>query len=96
GQIITCAASFCETPVDHSSSDSSSKHSSSDHSSPDLPSTFAGPSRKRRRDIGYLADVEDDPRDTRVERVMYPAMPEDIPEPAQEGAAEGTYETLGD
>nr|GFC77169.1 hypothetical protein [Tanacetum cinerariifolium] len=36
-------------PVDHSSSDSSSRHSSSDHSSPDLPSTSAGPSRKRRK-----------------------------------------------
>ncbi|GJS07271.1 putative reverse transcriptase domain-containing protein [Tanacetum coccineum] len=32
----------------------------------------------------------------RVERVMHPAMPEDIPEPAQEGAVEATYETLGD
>ncbi|GKG36219.1 hypothetical protein Tco_0443897, partial [Tanacetum coccineum] len=31
------------------SSDSSSRHSLSDHSSPDLPSTFAGPFRKRRR-----------------------------------------------
>ncbi|GKE48760.1 hypothetical protein Tco_1480018 [Tanacetum coccineum] len=31
------------------SSDSSLRQSSSDHSSPDLPSTFAGPSRKRRR-----------------------------------------------
>ncbi|GJY95797.1 hypothetical protein Tco_0512158, partial [Tanacetum coccineum] len=31
------------------SSDSSSRHSLSDHSSPDLPSTTAGPSRKRRR-----------------------------------------------
>nr|GFC91922.1 hypothetical protein [Tanacetum cinerariifolium] len=40
------------------------------------------------RDIGYLADVEDDPRETRVEMVVHPAMPEDIPEPAQEGAAE--------
>nr|GFC71907.1 hypothetical protein [Tanacetum cinerariifolium] len=39
------------------------------------------PSPKIIRDIGYLADVEDDPRETRVER---------------EGAAEGTYETLGD
>ncbi|GKD32233.1 hypothetical protein Tco_1243011, partial [Tanacetum coccineum] len=29
--------------------DSSSRHSLSDHSSPDLPSTSAGPSRKRRR-----------------------------------------------
>nr|GFC68921.1 hypothetical protein [Tanacetum cinerariifolium] len=35
--------------VDHSSSDPSSRQSSSDHSSPDLPSTSAGPSRKRRR-----------------------------------------------
>nr|GFC71923.1 hypothetical protein [Tanacetum cinerariifolium] len=114
-------------PVDHSSSDSSSRHSSSDHSSPDLPSTSAGPSRKRRRspmtsvpalplvsgalspvradlipspkrvrDIGYLTEVENDPRETRVERVTYHAMPEDIPEPAQEGVAEVTYETLGD
>ncbi|GKD00312.1 hypothetical protein Tco_1170586, partial [Tanacetum coccineum] len=32
----------------------------------------------------------------RVERVTHPAMPEDIPEPAQEGAVEVTYETLGD
>nr|GFC10186.1 hypothetical protein [Tanacetum cinerariifolium] len=31
------------------SSDSSSRHSLSDHSSLNLPSTFAGPSRKRRR-----------------------------------------------
>nr|GFD36889.1 hypothetical protein [Tanacetum cinerariifolium] len=45
---------------------------------------------------GYLADVEDDPRETRVERVVHPAMPEDIPKPAQEGVAEVTYETLGD
>nr|GEZ16926.1 putative reverse transcriptase domain-containing protein [Tanacetum cinerariifolium] len=48
------------------------------------------PSSKRVRDIGYLADVEVDPRETRDERVMHPAMPEDIPEPAQEGAAEAT------
>nr|GEY27985.1 hypothetical protein [Tanacetum cinerariifolium] len=54
------------------------------------------PPPKRVRDIGYLADVEVDPKETRVERVAYPAMPEDIPEPAQEGAAEVTYETLGD
>nr|GFB90428.1 hypothetical protein [Tanacetum cinerariifolium] len=113
--------------VDHSASDSSSRHSLSDHSSPDLPSTFVGPSRKRRRspmtyvptlplvsealspvsadlipppkrvrNIGYLADVEVDPRETKVERVAHPAMPEDIPEPAQEGAIKVTYETLGD
>nr|GEX92150.1 hypothetical protein [Tanacetum cinerariifolium] len=54
------------------------------------------PSPKRVRDIGFLADVEVGPRETRVERVTHPAMPEDIPEPAQEGAAEVTYETLGD
>ncbi|GJX70206.1 hypothetical protein Tco_0307377 [Tanacetum coccineum] len=176
------------------SSDSSSRHSLSDHSSPDLPSTSAGPSRKRRRssmtfvpalplvsgalspvradlipspkrvkDSGYLTDVEVDPREislrddaivrvsdephleqnidpeiqveideciayvdalrdkgidarviveavdrdetetgvrglveVRVERVTHPTMPEDIPEPAQEGAVEVTYETLGD
>ncbi|GJX89132.1 ribonuclease H-like domain-containing protein [Tanacetum coccineum] len=32
----------------------------------------------------------------RVERVTHPMMPEDIFEPAQEGAVEVTYETLGD
>ncbi|GJY76154.1 putative reverse transcriptase domain-containing protein [Tanacetum coccineum] len=36
------------------------------------------------------------PVEVRVERVMHPVMPEDIPEPAQEGAVEVTYETLGD
>nr|GFD18254.1 hypothetical protein [Tanacetum cinerariifolium] len=35
-------------------------------------------------------------RETRVERVVYPATPEDIPEPTQVGAVEVTYETLGD
>nr|GEV32181.1 hypothetical protein [Tanacetum cinerariifolium] len=54
------------------------------------------PSPKRVRDISYLADVEVGPRETRVERVTHPAMPKDIPEPAQEGAVEVTYETLGD
>ncbi|GKF25692.1 hypothetical protein Tco_0081586, partial [Tanacetum coccineum] len=33
------------------SSDPSSRHSLSDHSLPDLPSTSAGPSRKRRRSL---------------------------------------------
>ncbi|GKB30275.1 hypothetical protein Tco_0869676 [Tanacetum coccineum] len=176
------------------SSDPSSRHPLSDHSSPDLPSTSAGPSRKRCRspmtsvpalspvsgalspiradlipspkrfkDSGYLEDVEVDHRETslmddaivrvsdephleqdtdleiqaeidecityadalrdrgidarvvveaidrdetemgvrgpvevRVERVTHLVMPEDIPEPAQEGAVEVTYETLGD
>ncbi|GKD49330.1 putative reverse transcriptase domain-containing protein, partial [Tanacetum coccineum] len=36
------------------------------------------------------------PVEVRVERVMHPVMPEDTPEPAQEGAVEVTYETLGD
>ncbi|GJU25951.1 putative reverse transcriptase domain-containing protein [Tanacetum coccineum] len=147
------------------SSDSSSRHSLPDHSSYDLPSTFAGPSRKRRRspttsvptlspasralslvradlipspkrvrDSDYLVDVEkfrhrltsvayaDALRDrgidvrvvveaadreesetgagglveVRVERVTHLAILEDIPEPAQEGAVEVRYETLGD
>nr|GEY08623.1 hypothetical protein [Tanacetum cinerariifolium] len=46
------------------------------------------PSPKRVRDIGYLADVEVGARETRVERVTHPAMPEDIPEPTQEGAVQ--------
>ncbi|GKF60701.1 hypothetical protein Tco_0177487, partial [Tanacetum coccineum] len=146
------------------SSDSSLRHSLPDHSSPDLPSTSAGPYRKRRRspmtsvpalssvsgalspvradlipspkrvkDSGYLADIEVDPREislrddaivrvsdephledrginarvvveavdrdetemgvrgpveVRVKRVTHPVMPEDIPEPAQDGAVE--------
>ncbi|GJX01924.1 putative reverse transcriptase domain-containing protein [Tanacetum coccineum] len=190
------------------SSDSSSRHLLSNHSSPDLPSTYAGTSRKRRRspmesvpalppvsgalfpvradlipspkrvrDSSYSEDVEVDPRETslrddiivresdkpsrsrgtdievdddversdwmdidlveavieacfdfadiirtsgvdvRVEAVTVarddvetgtrdpivvsddgdtpPVVPEVIPEPAQEGAAGGTYETLG-
>ncbi|GJQ98135.1 hypothetical protein Tco_0009274 [Tanacetum coccineum] len=36
------------------------------------------------------------PVKVRVNRVTHLAMPEDIPEPAQEGAVEVTYETLGD
>nr|GEV62282.1 hypothetical protein [Tanacetum cinerariifolium] len=48
----TVTYSLSEASLDfHSdaSSDSSSRHSLLDHSSPDLPSTSAGPSRKRRR-----------------------------------------------
>ncbi|GKD91733.1 hypothetical protein Tco_1367240 [Tanacetum coccineum] len=48
------------------SSDSSSRHLLLDHSSLDLPSTSTRPSRKRRRDFGYLADVEVDPRETNL------------------------------
>nr|GEZ13159.1 hypothetical protein [Tanacetum cinerariifolium] len=84
--------------VDHSSSDSSSRHSLLDHSSPNLPSTSTGPSYRRRRShmkfVPTLPPVG--PRETRVERDTHPAMPEDIPEPAQEGAVEVTYKTLGD
>ncbi|GKF68708.1 hypothetical protein Tco_0198387, partial [Tanacetum coccineum] len=36
------------------------------------------------------------PIEVRVERVTHPVMPEDIPEPTQEGAVEATYETLRD
>ncbi|GKF00631.1 hypothetical protein Tco_0027554, partial [Tanacetum coccineum] len=36
------------------------------------------------------------PIEVRVERVTHPLMPEDIPEPAQEGSVRVTYETLGD
>nr|GEY68690.1 reverse transcriptase domain-containing protein [Tanacetum cinerariifolium] len=77
---------------DDTTDNSSSRHSLSDHSSPDLSSTSAGLSRKRRR--SSMTSVG--PRETRVERVTHHAMLEDIPEPAQEGAAKVTYETLGD
>nr|GEX85931.1 putative reverse transcriptase domain-containing protein [Tanacetum cinerariifolium] len=71
-------------PIPH---DSSSRHSLSDHSSPDLSSTFAGPSRKGHVEVGL--------RETRVERVTHPVMPEDIPESAQEGAAKGVQREQG-
>nr|GEU47650.1 reverse transcriptase domain-containing protein [Tanacetum cinerariifolium] len=48
------------------------------------------PSPKRVRDIGYLTDVEVGPRETRVERVTHHVMPEDIPEPSQEGSVQVT------
>nr|GEY71234.1 hypothetical protein [Tanacetum cinerariifolium] len=116
--------------VDHSSSDSSSRcrskkkdyssrHSFSDHSSLDLPSTSAGPSRKRHVEVGpretslrdyvisryalrdrgidasvVVEAVDRDEIETgvrslvkvRVERIAHLVMPEDIPEPTQEGA----------
>ncbi|GJT88733.1 putative reverse transcriptase domain-containing protein [Tanacetum coccineum] len=37
-----------------------------------------------------------DPVEVRVDRVTHPVVADDIPEPAQEGAIEVTYETLGD
>ncbi|GJU11591.1 putative reverse transcriptase domain-containing protein [Tanacetum coccineum] len=36
------------------------------------------------------------PVEVRVDRVTHPVVADDIPEPAQEGAVEVTYETLGD
>nr|GEV34513.1 reverse transcriptase domain-containing protein [Tanacetum cinerariifolium] len=42
-------------------------------------------------EIGVRGPVE-----VRVEMITHPAMPEDILKPAQEGAVEVTYETLGD
>ncbi|GKG13796.1 hypothetical protein Tco_0350756, partial [Tanacetum coccineum] len=36
------------------------------------------------------------PFEVKVKRVTHLVMPEDTPEPAQEGAVEVTYETLGD
>ncbi|GJR54798.1 hypothetical protein Tco_1405319 [Tanacetum coccineum] len=64
------------------SSDSFSRHPLLDHSSPDLPSTSAGPSRKRQlRGIDARVIVEAVDRDEEQRR---------------EGAVEATYETLGD
>ncbi|GKB66370.1 putative reverse transcriptase domain-containing protein [Tanacetum coccineum] len=65
------------------------------------------PSPKRVRDSGYLAEVEVDPRETSLRddvivrvsdepHLEQDSDPEDIPEPAQEGSVEVTYETLGD
>ncbi|GKB24325.1 hypothetical protein Tco_0863726 [Tanacetum coccineum] len=45
---------------------------------------------------GYMRWYERPYVEVRVERVTHPVMPDDIPEPAQEGAVEVTYETLGD
>nr|GFB86518.1 hypothetical protein [Tanacetum cinerariifolium] len=58
------------------SSDSSSRHSLSDHSSLDLPSTFAGPSRKRRRSpMTYL------PALPHVSEALSPVCADLIPSP---------------
>nr|GFA40388.1 hypothetical protein [Tanacetum cinerariifolium] len=38
--------------------------------------------------LEHASNVEVGPRETRVERVTHPAMPEDIPEPTQEGAVQ--------
>nr|GEX77303.1 putative reverse transcriptase domain-containing protein [Tanacetum cinerariifolium] len=47
------------------SSDSSSRHSLPNHSSPDLPSTFVGPTRKRRRSLmTFVVDVKVDSKES--------------------------------
>ncbi|GJW16742.1 hypothetical protein Tco_0024178 [Tanacetum coccineum] len=81
------------------------------HSDPEVQAEidecFAYADALRDRGIDARVVVETDDRDetetgvrgpveVRVERVTHPVMPEDIPEPAQEGAVEVTYETLGD
>ncbi|GJT70951.1 RNA-directed DNA polymerase, eukaryota, reverse transcriptase zinc-binding domain protein [Tanacetum coccineum] len=58
------------------SSNSSSRHSLSNHSSPDLPSTFAGPSRKRHRSL--MASV---PALPLVSRALSPVRADLIPSP---------------
>nr|GEU54970.1 hypothetical protein [Tanacetum cinerariifolium] len=88
--------------VDHYSSDFSSRHSSSDHSSPDLQSTSAGPSRKRRRSpmtfVPTLPLVSGALSPVRADLIPLPKRFRDIGYLAdvEEGAAEVTYETLGD
>nr|GEV65953.1 hypothetical protein [Tanacetum cinerariifolium] len=61
---------------EHSSSDSSSRYSLSDHSSPDLPSTFAGPSCKRRR-----SPMTSVPTLVLVSRALSPVRVDLIPSP---------------
>ncbi|GJX01430.1 hypothetical protein Tco_0185343 [Tanacetum coccineum] len=81
----------------YTSSDSSSRHPLSDHPLPDLPSTSARPSRKR-----Y---VEVDPREIKIDDCIEYADAHRyigidarvvVEAPAQKGAIEATYETLGD
>ncbi|GJT04213.1 hypothetical protein Tco_0838675 [Tanacetum coccineum] len=58
------------------SSDPSSRHPLVDHSSPDLPSTFAGPSRKRRR-----SPMTSVPALSPVSRALSPVRADLIPSP---------------
>ncbi|GKC12806.1 putative reverse transcriptase domain-containing protein, partial [Tanacetum coccineum] len=81
-------------------------HSSSDHSSADLPSTYAGLSRKRHVEVDPREiSLRDDAivrvnalRDRGIDaRVVVEAIDRDETKTAaQEGAVEATYETLGD
>nr|GEV14411.1 hypothetical protein [Tanacetum cinerariifolium] len=73
------------------------------HSSLDLSSTYAGPSRKRRRSpmtyVPALPPVSKALSPVRADLIPSPKRVrdiEDISKPAQDGAAEVTYETLGD
>ncbi|GJT46014.1 hypothetical protein Tco_0954729 [Tanacetum coccineum] len=71
--------SSSEAPLDfHSdaSSDSSSRHLLSDHSSPNLPSTSAGPSRKRRRSSMTFV-----PALPLVFRALSPVCADSVPSP---------------
>nr|GEV98814.1 hypothetical protein [Tanacetum cinerariifolium] len=81
----------------HSVDHSTSRHSLSDHSSPDLPSTFAGPSRKRRRSpmtsVPALPPVSEALSPTRADLIPSPKRVRDIGYLAD---VEVTYKTLGD
>ncbi|GKF54674.1 hypothetical protein Tco_0165014, partial [Tanacetum coccineum] len=63
------------------SPDPSSRHPLSDHSSPDLPGTFAGPSRKRRRSpmtsIPALSPISRDLSLARVDLIPSPKRVKD-------------------
>nr|GEU34495.1 putative reverse transcriptase domain-containing protein [Tanacetum cinerariifolium] len=89
-----------ETSLDSSLdalSDSSSRHSSLNHSSPALPSGYLKPdiNPEIQAEINECIAYADALRAERIDaRVV---VENDIPEPAhEEGAIEGTYETLGD
>nr|GEU60665.1 putative reverse transcriptase domain-containing protein [Tanacetum cinerariifolium] len=64
---------------------------------------YADALKERRIDAGFVVEAVDrdeietgvrGPVEVRVERITHPTMPKGIPEPAQEGAVEVTYETL--
>ncbi|GKF92628.1 hypothetical protein Tco_0279347, partial [Tanacetum coccineum] len=58
-----------------------------------------GPHLKQDIDLEIKAEIDEctrGPVEVKVERVTHPVIPEDTPEPTQEGVVEVTYETLGD
>nr|GFB63620.1 hypothetical protein [Tanacetum cinerariifolium] len=86
---IPLSPDYTPTSPDYSPASEAESDPSEDPTSghiPPLPATSPFLSS----DDDTTDNVEDDPRETRVEWVVHPAMPEDIPEPAQGGAAEGT------